>query len=102
MESALTALHQDTANPNPVQPVAVLAALEGHDKILKLCLDKGALIDRQLARAIGKGKGRKSPEMAEVIAPYKAQITEKTRGRKGPDGNFTDEQLEEWYGDIEW
>ena len=74
--------------------------MEGYTKILKLCLDNGAVIDRHLARAVGKGK-REDPEMAEVAAPSKAQIEEMSRGRKGADGQYTDQQLEEWFGGIE-
>ena len=94
-------LYENDTGPRVLQPLAVLAAIEGRSRTLKLCPDTGAVIDRHLARAIGKGK-RKDPEMVEVTAPYKAQIEEMSRGRKGPDGRYTDEQLEEWCGDIEW
>ena len=94
-------LYNSDTGPRVLQPLAVLAALEGHSENLRLCLDNGAVIDRHLARAIGKGK-LKDPEMVDATAPYKAQIEELSRGRKGADGQYTDEQLEEWFGDIEW
>ena len=38
------------------------------------------------------------PEIDKVIAPHENTIRPLIEGRKGPDGKFTGEQLEEWWG----
>ena len=85
----------------PLIPLAVLAAQEGLSPILKLCLDKGASFDRYLARACASA-ALKYPEIEKVVAPYDDTIGALTEGRKDPDGSYTGEQIEEWFGDINW
>ena len=85
----------------PYVPLAVLAAREGLSPILQMCLDKGASFDRYLARACAKG-GHDYPEVDKVVTPYDDTIRGLLEGIRGPDGKFTAEQLEEWYGGINW
>ena len=91
------------ANPDlvPYAPIAVIAAHEGLSMTLQLCLDKGVKFDRYLARACADG-GRRYPEVERVVALYEDTIRKLPRGRMAPDGNFTAEQLVEWFGGINW
>jgi hypothetical protein len=90
-------------NPDiiPFNPLAVLAAREVLGEILQFCLERGVTWDRYLARACYEGSLH-HPEVGKVIAPHAKAITRLTEGRKGPDGNYTPEQLEEWWGGINW
>lgn len=101
VEAGLFRIGQTNPDMIPIQPLAVLAAREGRGKILQLCLDRGAVIDRHLARSIGLGNIR-HPELEKVTAPYDALVQKATKPRVGPDGKYTAEQLEEWYGGINW
>jgi hypothetical protein len=51
----LEELLEDLRLSNPLQPLAALAASEGHAEILQLCLDKGAVFDRDLDAAVEQG-----------------------------------------------
>ena len=79
----------------------MLAAREGLAPVLQLCLDRGVSFDRYLARACADAY-HDYPEVDKVITPYDETIGRLLEGRRGPDGKFTGEQLEEWFGGINW
>ena len=93
----------ERTNPDvvPYVPLAVLAAREGLGPILQLCLDKGASFDRYLARACAQGV-YDHPEIDKVVIPDDDTIKGLLEGRRDSDGRFTAEQLEEWFGGIDW
>jgi hypothetical protein len=86
----------------PVAPLAVLAAQNGLPSILQLCLDNGAKLDWFLARTCADGAHR-YPEIDTVDSPkYDETISKLLEGKRNADGNSLGEQLEEWFGGIDW
>lgn len=88
--------------PDPIQPLIVLAVLQGHAKIVQFCLDSGAVVDRRLAHALKRTWSVNSEELDIVLKPYEIEIREASQQEFGPDGRPTPRQIEESFGDINW
>ena len=95
LKHCLREIEQSNPDVVPYQQLAVLAAREGCASILKLCIEKGAVFDRYLAKTARRSAGQ-FEGIREVTAPYEAIIAENTKPRRGPDGMYTNEQLQEW------
>ena len=55
VKSDLEQLENQQQLPIPLQPLATVVASKGHADILQLCLDKGAVVDVDLDRALQNG-----------------------------------------------
>lgn len=97
----LTDIRQKQDSPDPLQAVAVLAAVEGKAKVLQVCFNAGAVADRLLALACSECRSP-NPEMDNVIKPYSKQLHEAMMPDLKPDGSFSHRQIDEWFGDIDW
>ena len=85
---------------DPMQPLAVLAAEHGHCKILEYCLDKGAIIDRNLGDGMMKG-GRKDPGVEKLVEQHSVRIEEVLETRLDENGDIADSEMAE-FDVIEW
>jgi ankyrin repeat protein len=61
----LNELRYQRKQPDPIQPLAALAAQRGHSDILKLCLDEGAVFDVHLEEAALSGS--RTAAMLDVL-----------------------------------
>lgn len=74
---------------------------EGKGKILQLCFDSGAIVDRPLAIASNRCRAR-NPECDKVLEPYVPQISKEQDPEFDSNGRFTPEHVGTWFGDIDW
>ena len=85
---------------DPTQPLAVLAAQHGHTKILKYCLGRGAIVDRNLGTGMMKGES-KDPGMAKLVEQHMERIEEVLELRVDENGDIADSEMGE-FDNVEW
>lgn len=96
----LASLRAKKPEADPTQPVATLAALYAHSKILKHCLERGAKIDRNLARAMMRTESG-YPEMAALVKQHWEKIEDLVETRVLENGDLAPEEMAE-LNEIEW
>lgn len=147
-------MRKDKLRPDPLQPIACLAAQKAHLPIFQFCVEEGAVFDRYLNRAaqmgakgntaflaylleqnwcgicdsddavreqvmhFGEGSGeaewlRENAGKGVKVDGQQAEIGGGDGKRKGPkqpnnksnrdpQQGYTPEQIQEWFGDINW
>ena len=85
---------------DPTQPLAVLAAQHGHTKILRYCLGKGAILDRNLAHGMMTGE-RKDPGMETLVKQHMERIEDVLQTRVDENGDITNSEMDE-FDVVEW
>lgn len=101
VKKLLASIRQKRDTPDPLQAVALLAAVEGKGKVLQVCFDAGAVADRLLALACSKCRSPNA-ELDNLIKPYSIQLHEAMKPDLKPDGSFSHRQIDEWFGDLDW
>ncbi|KAH7071649.1 hypothetical protein FB567DRAFT_612236 [Paraphoma chrysanthemicola] len=150
LKSDLRAMRKDKSRPDPLQPIACLAAQKAHLPIFQFCVEEGAVFDRYLNRAAQMGAKGNTAFLAYLLeqnwcgirdsddavreqvmhfgegsgeaewlrqnagkgVKVKGQRVEngKKKGPKQPNNKsnrdpqqgYTPEQIQEWFGDINW
>ncbi|KAH7066911.1 hypothetical protein BKA63DRAFT_607792 [Paraphoma chrysanthemicola] len=68
LKSDLRAIRKDKSRPDPLQPIACLAAQKGHLALLQFCVEEGAVFDRYVNRAAQMGaKGGNAAFLAYLL-----------------------------------
>ena len=96
----MASLRAKKPEADPTQPLAVLAAQHGHSKILKYCLDKGAIFDRNLAHGMMTGE-RKDSGVEKLVKQHIERIEDLLQTRVDENGDMTNSEMDE-FDIIEW